>query len=51
MEGNLITEDNIHSYNTYKKDLILYMIISLKILGFDQNTTGMNTAKSSQSSF
>ena len=51
LEGDLITEDNIHSYNTYKKDFILYMIISQKILGFDQNTTGMNTAKSSQSSF
>ena len=27
------------------------MIISLKVLGFDQNVTGMNTAKSPQSFF
>ena len=51
LEGNLDTEDNIQSYNIYVKNLILYMIISLKVLCLNQNATGKNTVKNPQSSF
>ena len=51
LEGNLDTEDNIQSYNIYVKNLILYMIISLKVLRLNQNAIGKNTVKNPQSSF
>ena len=35
LEGNLNTEDDIQSYNVSKKNLILYMIKSQKVLEFD----------------
>ena len=50
LEGNL--NKILFSHIIYtKKNLNLYMIISLKVLGFDQNMTGMNTAKSPSSFF
>ena len=51
LKGNLDTEDNIQSYNIYVKNLILYMIISLKVLCLNQNAIGKNTVKNPQSSF
>ena len=51
LEGNLNTEDNIQSYNIYKKELDAISDHIAKVIGFDQNVTDMNTAKSPQSSF
>ena len=51
LESKLNTEDNIQSYNIYKKELDFIHDHIAGVLGFDQNATGMNTAKSPQSSF
>ena len=44
-EGNLNMEDNIQSYNIYKKEL------DSKYNHIDQNEIGVSTAKSPKSSF
>ena len=43
LEGNLNTEDNIQSYNIYKKELDAISDHIAKVIGFDQNVTDMNT--------
>ena len=51
LEGNLNMEDNIQSDNIYKIEFDSMYDHIAEGIGFNQDLTGMNTAKSPQSSF